>query len=184
MKLNLLVVALLTLIPSISRAEQGNGAIISYYYGAVVYLGPDGKTQYGQSVSLVKRTVDQASKTITELVTQPDRKNPKAYNDFMTTMTLDSGTTFKARDEGNTFSGSLTFSGPNWQWNHWIYGLNLTAGGKIVGAGTLDQNGITTHKQVLGPDGKISVLVNESLPPISEEQYNTYHKVMSPTTQP
>ena len=145
---------------------------VSYYFGDVEYLSADGKTVYRKTTSLVKRTINQTSQTIVEVVTQPDDKDPSKTVEYETTMGRVGKTNeFAVSDKSKNFSGSLVFAGTDWKWHEWVYYIDLSTGGKISGKGQLDEKGITTHKQVLNPDGSVSVLVNENLAPISEEDY-------------
>lgn len=150
-----------------------------YYYGEVIISSPDGKIPYGKSVSLIKRTVDPANNTISEIVLQPPRDPKQKPKDINTTLKrIESSNVFFASDDEKTFEGKLTFTGSEWSWNNWTYDIKLADGSKLDGVGVLDSAGIKTQKTFYKPDGKASILIKEDVKSISSAEYDAQHKKM------
>lgn len=160
-----LAVALLSL-ASTSQAS------INYYYGSVHYFSPDGSADWGNTASLVKRTILPGEGRITELVTQPDRNDPSKSNDFDTTLTrVGTSNVFSVSIVGDTTSGTMSFSGDEWNWDSWTYDLKLSPSGYIHGTGSLSVSGIQTRKEVFDANHAQTVLMTEDLKPISDQEY-------------
>jgi hypothetical protein len=144
---------------------------MSYFYGPATYTSADGKA-YGAGVSLVKREVLPARDLIIETVIQPGRAPGERPRQIVTTLTRRAGTTvFDAADAAATFSGSLTFDGPEWAWTHWRYAIALKDGGRVTGDGRLGDDGVRTNKSVLDAKGVITVRVSESLAPVTLKDF-------------
>ena len=164
MKNILKIFIILTIFVSCSKkaAEETH-----YYYGEVKTTSPDGQIPYGPSkYSLVKRTINQEQKSISELVSQ----DGNTYNTILSQ--TDEISVFSAKDEKNSFNGTLKFSGEDWKWNTWTYDITMTDNsGKVIGDGSLTPTGIETKKKFVSPDGKEQVLITENLKEITAEEY-------------
>lgn len=155
-----------------------------YYYGEVLISSPDGKTPYGKSVSLIKRTVDPANSIITEIVLQPARDPKQKPKDINTVLKREGSTNvFSTADDAKTFSGKLTFTGAEWSWNNWTYDIKLADGSKLDGKGVHSEAGIKTEKTFYKPDGVASILIKEDVKYISSDEYNSRHKQMMDGTK-
>lgn len=163
-------------------SASADPAFIRYYYGEVKYSSPDGKIPYGQTISLVKRTVNPEEYSIVEDVIQPARTPGGAASEFITHIvrTDSASLVFNASDEGKTFSGTLTFSANDWQKNSWIYSIQLCSGGKIEGTGTLSDQGIQTRKTFFNQNEAPTTLIVEDLASISSDRYEEIRKSMKP----
>lgn len=143
-----------------------------YYYGEVKTTSPDGKIPYGPlKYSLVKRTIDQKEKTISEYVMQ----DGKLFNTKLTQ--TDKSNVFATTDDEKSFSGTITFTGESWKWSSWTYNIEMTDGsGKIIGDGKLTSIAIETIKKFVLPNGKEQVLITENLKEITKEEYEKLKK--------
>ena len=82
----------------------------SFYYGSVKYTSPDGNVPYGNTVSLVKRTVRPNESLIFEVVLQPSRKSGEKPVEFVTMISRRGSTAvFDVTDDRQTFNGTITF---------------------------------------------------------------------------
>lgn len=154
-------------------------ATTKFYFGEVIMSSPDGKIPYGKSVSLIKRTVDPANNTISEIVLQPPRDPKQKPKDINTILKrVESSNVFSAADDEKKFEGKLTFTGSEWSWNNWTYDIKLADGSKLDGVGVLDASGIKTQKTFYKPDGKASILIKEDVKLISSAEYDAQHKKM------
>ena len=139
-----------------------------YYYGEVTTTSADGNTPYGPvKYSLVKRSINKELKKITELVKQDGQV-------FDTELKQNENSNkFSASDKSNSFDGFLTFSGETWNWNNWTYDITMkNNGGKIIGNGFIDSEGIKTEKYFLDSTGMKTVKIIENLKEINSEEYN------------
>ncbi len=165
-----ILIPVLLLFISACLAQSGKPvsaeAITKYYAGKVITTSPDGSTPYGPAkFSLVKRSLDQKNKRITEWVSQ----DGKVFDTKL--IQQNNSAVFNAQDSAKTFSGILTFSGDNWKWNSWIYDITMTDGsGKISGKGFLTNEGIKTEKYFT--KGNIAVVkITEDLKEINYEEF-------------
>lgn len=149
---------------------------INYYQGTSTTTSPDGSTPYGPPAAvLVRRHVDPAAGIIEESVIN----NGQA---FPTTLTWTQGTEFSASDEGATFRGTVTFSGPEWAWTSWTYDIAMSDGsGTLRGNGSLSADGIHTEKMFHAPDGSAQARIVEALIPIDEATYDELRSATSPS---
>lgn len=149
---------------------------VEYYYGDVNLSSADGKISYGKFSSLVKRIIDPANKTITEIVLQPPRNPQQQPKDINTKLTqIGNSNVFQAVDDGHTFEGKMTFEGSEWKWNQWSYEIELLDGSTLKGTGLIDSEGIKTQKMFYKPDGTASVLLKEDLKSIDSTKYKAHH---------
>jgi len=140
-------------------------ATVKYYYGKVLTTSPDGKTPYGPPrFSLAKRTVDQATGTVMEVV----RNGGKTFN---TTLTRPAkGLAWTAADAEGTFSGTVTFADASL--GAWTYDIVMKNGsGSIKGRGSVDAGGLKTEKVFSDPKGTPRARITEDLREISEQEY-------------
>lgn len=159
------------------KSFAGGEAGIAYYYGNVRYYAPDGQTPRGQTVSLVKRTVNPSASQIIEIVTQPDRQSPKRATDFKVILSR-VGTSNEFSVSGDTFRGVMAFTGADWNWNAWSYDIELTTGGFLRGSGTISCSGIDTNKEIQDQAHNTVLRMVEELRPISASEYERMKKAL------
>lgn len=177
-----LIISACSSLPKRSPIQESN---VEYYYGDVIFFSPDEKTIYGKSVSLVKRIIDPSNNTITEIVEQPPRDRKQQPINIRTVLTrLGNLNIFSAIDDGHTFSGSLSFSGSEWNWDKWTYEIKMSDGSKLDGIGFIDAAGLKTQKTFYKPDGKASVKLKENLNTINSAEYDIRHKEISNHIKP
>lgn len=153
-------------------ARKADAPATTHYYGSVKISSPDGKTPFGESVSLVRREIRPADGKILESVLQPPRKPGDKPREFLATLTRVGNTNeFMAGDAEHSFSGKQVFEGKDWDLPRWSYQIRLASGGRIAGSGALDAQGIKTRKTIYGADEKPSMLMEEDLRPISPSDY-------------
>jgi hypothetical protein len=139
-----------------------------YYYGEVKTTSPDGSIPYGPSkYSLVKRVVDKSKNTINEYVHQGDE-----YFDTQLKR-KDNSNIFIATDSKKSFQGTFTFIGKgDWTWISWEYDIVMAdSSGKIIGVGSIDDQGIKTEKYFTDLEGNKQVKITEVLDEIDEVEY-------------
>jgi hypothetical protein len=142
---------------------------VHYYKGTSTTTSPDGKTPYGPPADdIVQRTVDRQAGTIVEDVVMAGRDVPTTMRRKGTTLEFD------ASDEGGTFSGTLTYSGP--EWDSWTYALTVGKTGSISGTGKIVDGTIMTDKMFNGPDGKPVAHISEKLAPATAEEFASEKK--------
>jgi len=129
---------------------------------------PTGK-RVGTSLSLAKRTVDRTAGKIEELVLSMREQEPA----------LETTTVIRVEGEKDTlsspeggFSGRGKLSGPEWAWTQMIFTVKMNQGTIIEGQDDFALDSITATKRVLGPDGKLQIIIRESGRPISETLYD------------
>jgi len=133
-----------------------------YYLGTTTTTSPDGATAYGPPFPVaVRRTLDPRRGTIDEYVVHPGSTHP-------THLRRDPGAgpqaIFTAEDDQRSFTGTITFTGPDWAWTAWTYAITLSDGsGTLRGSGRADARSITTDKLFHGPDGQPRARIRERL---------------------
>src|SRR6266481_4080170 len=128
---------------------------------------PTGR-RVGTSLSLAKRTVDRTAGKIDEVVLSMRGQEPA----------LETITVIRVEGEKATlsspgaFSGQGKLSGPAWAWTQMTYTVKLDQGTTVEGQDDLAPGSITATKRVLGPDGKLQIIIRESGREISETLYD------------
>jgi len=144
----------------------------AYYYGQVDFYSSDGKTPFGKTASLIKRDIRPSDNQIIEAVIQPPRHPDEKPKEHIVTMTRVLGTNeFFGTDPERSFEGRQIFEGQGWSLPRWVYDIRLKDGGKLVGKGSLDTEGIKTTKTFFNPQGVPTVLMEEDLRAITMDEY-------------
>jgi hypothetical protein len=152
-------------------------AITTHYLGDVKFMSQDSARSWGNTVSLVKRIVYPAERRIIETVTQPPRNSGLKAQEYRTVMNrVGASNEFSVEDEAKTFSGTISFTGLEWNWTGWTYNITLKDGATLKGTGTLDANGIHTTKELRNGKGEVAAEIKEDLAPVTEEIYLKWHK--------
>jgi hypothetical protein len=123
----------------------------------------------GTSLSLAKRTVDQAAGKIDELVLSMRGQEPAL--ETTTVIRVEGEKATLSSPEGG-FSGQGKLSGPEWAWTQMTFTVKMNQGTTIEGQDDFAPDSITATKRVLGPDGKLQIIIRESGRPISETLYD------------
>lgn len=133
-----------------------------YYVGTVITTAPDGVQAYGPELKIAaRRGLDADAGTIEEYVVHPGKAYPTRLR---RTEGSGEGVVFAAEDEARSFSGTVTFTGPDWAWTAWAYDIVLRDGsGSLRGTGRADARSIDTDKLFIGPDGQPRARIREHL---------------------
>ena len=139
-----------------------------YYLVEGIMELPTGR-RVGTSLSLAKRTVDQAAGKIDELVLSMRGQEPAL--ETTTVIRVEGEKATLSSPEGG-FSGQGKLSGPEWAWTQMTFTVKMNQGTTIEGQDDFAPDSITATKRVLGPDGKLQIIIRESGRPISETLYD------------
>jgi hypothetical protein len=172
---------LLLLLVSSAFAQTTPEVNTIYYLGEVKMSGPTGRP-YGSSISLVKRSILPSDNKIVEIVASIDAREVKEY----TTVFEIKGSDFTVKDQEGTFSGGGKLTGPAWAWTGWSYSVDMLGErkGKLTAQDTVTPEGLVVTKSYAGADGKVQVVFNEALKPISAQMYDLLHAKLVPKVAP
>ena len=148
----------------------------TYYSGAVMTTSPDGEQPLGPPVKvLAKRQLLPAENKIVEEVWHSGRH-------IVTTLLRKEGGLFSASDAGGSFSGTLTFSGDDWDWSAWTYDIQLSDGsGKISGRGAkTDEGRLIIEKLFIDAAGAPKARILEDHKAISPEEFQELLQALPP----
>jgi hypothetical protein len=139
---------------------------VRYYVGTYATMSPDGKQPYGPLVPVVgKRTLKKNEGLILEVLDMPKRH-------FEVALTRTEGNTFTGTDKKKTWTGTIVYSGADWQWNTWTYVIKLTDGsGTLKGKGSLENGKMETDKLFYDPSGTPKARMLESLNVATAAEY-------------
>lgn len=129
---------------------------------------PSGR-RVGTSLSLAKRSVDRAAGQIEEVVLSMRGQEPA--RETITIIRVD-GEKFTLSSREGGFSGQGTLRGPEWAWTHMTFTLKMDQGFTVEGEDEFAPESITATKRVMGPDGKLQIVIRESGRTISETPYD------------
>ena len=152
----------------VSQSVDETSPVTTWYAGTTSVFSADGKTPYGPpKEALVARTVDREKLSIVETVLDEGVMRT-------TTLRREGATNvFRAGDVENSFSGTITMRGSDWDFTGWSYDLSMTdESGGIVGSATIDATGIQTEKYFVSPDGQKMVKCVENLKVIPKAVYD------------
>jgi hypothetical protein len=148
------------------RSTSDAVASTEYYYGTMTTTSPDGKVPYGPpAMTLVRRDVAPGDDRIVETVVQNGVTR-------VTTLSRGDGATFSASADDGSFDGTVTFSGEEWSWESWTYGISLSDGsGRIEGSGRFDGKWLETEKYFVATNGERRARMSDRLVRIEREEY-------------
>src|SRR5664279_3476769 len=129
---------------------------------------PTGR-RVGTSLSLAKRTVDRAAGKIEEVVLSMRGQEPAL--ETITLIRIDGERVTLSSPQGG-FSGQGKLRGPEWAWTQMTFTVKMDQGTTVEGEDEFAPESITATKRVLGPDGKLQVIIRESGRTISETLYD------------
>jgi len=166
----------LTTMCSVSRAEDKPAVEASYFLGESKMSTPDGKL-VRTSLSLVKRLVNQSDSRIEEHVLSINEKDVKA---FVVVLEV-KGKKFTVTERSNSFTGEGELVGDAWKWKEWKSVTKLTGGaGTVTSEDKLTDQGLSAKKSYAGADGKVILLFEEALKPISPKTYDILYSKLAP----
>jgi hypothetical protein len=131
---------------------------------------PTGR-RVGTSLSLAKRTVDRTAGKIEEVVLSMREQEPALETITLIRIDGENATLSSSSPQGG-FSGQGKLSGPQWAWTRMTFTVKMDQGTTVEGEDEFAPESITATKRVLGPDGKLQIIVRESGRTISESLYN------------
>jgi hypothetical protein len=131
---------------------------------------PTGR-RVGTSLSLAKRTVDRTAGKIDEVVLSMRGQEPALETITVIRVEGEKATLSSSSPEGG-FSGQGKLSGPEWAWTQMTFTVKMDQGITIEGQDDFAPDSITATKRVLGPDGKLQLIIRESGRTISETLYD------------
>ena len=129
---------------------------------------PTGR-RVGTSLSLAKRTVDRTAGKIDEVVLSMRGQEPAL--ETITVIRVEGEKATLSSPEGG-FSGQGKLSGPEWAWTQMTFTVKMDQGTTIEGQDDFAPDSYTATKRVLGPDGKLQIIIRESGREISETLYD------------
>ena len=141
-------------------------ATSAYYKGAVTVHLADGRALPG-GTTFVKRTLDPAKGTITELVVQAASRPKEKPREFVVTMKVE-GAHFTMTERSRAFTGEGELVGAPWAWTEWSSRSVLPDGNTVESHDTLIGTGLQTEKKMKNPQGEVSVTLNEDFAAIDK----------------
>lgn len=129
--------------PQKTPAEDSGsiGPSIQYLSGQSTTTSPDGKTEWQTQEVLIRRTLSPSDNKIVE-ETWYDKEAG-----VTTLLRRPDSNVFDVGDNAQSFSGTVTFSGPDWAWTSWEYAVSMSDGsGRLVGTGQSDGESWTAEK--------------------------------------
>lgn len=152
-------------------------AVATYYVGTTATTSPDGQQAYGPARTIaVRRTVDPAGGRIEELVVHPGEV-------FVTVLRRRPGDAaiFDADDQNHSFTGTVSFTGPEWAWTAWTYDLAMSDGsGTLTGSGSGGPGSLDTDKLFVAADGQQRARIREHLEEVDEATYTRTRAELAP----
>lgn len=141
---------------------------VSYYYGSVSFLSPDGRLPYRKTETVVRREIMENGDRILETVSQPSY-SPSMKPEITVTELRRRGKTlvYDASDRGRTFSGTVTFRDTALM--SWTYEIKMQDGSAVTGKGELTKERLLTEKQLTGV--KRPMMIRDDLKSVSEGVY-------------
>jgi hypothetical protein len=170
----------LTLIAATLLAAAGPASKATYYLGESKVATADGKP-LGNMVMLVKRELRPAESRIIETVLMVSSRRAEPIKEYLTVMAV-KGSRFTMREQSGAFSGSGELDGNAWEWNAWTSTSKMPGqnGGTIVSRDKLTERGMTTSKELSGPDGAVRVRFAEDYAAIDGATYELLHVKLLP----
>lgn len=120
------------------------------------------------SLSLVKRTVDPDKGQIDEAVISA--RAGGAAQEFVTRLQL-KGSKATISCVNCEMSGEGEFEGQPWHWDQFHFTANIPQAGRVEGHDKFTPEGMSAVKKMFGPDGKPTVVIEESGRIIKESTY-------------
>jgi hypothetical protein len=133
---------------------------------------------------LIKRKVYADQNLIIERLVVIVPKPGAKPQEFVTIGSV-SGSTFEIVELGDAFYGKGELLGPPGNWTAWNSRSVMPGGGVLESHDRLTSGGLVVEKKYFDAAGKLSVVIKESFPPISESEYkDRYVKLFPPQSAP
>jgi hypothetical protein len=157
-------------------AGEPPAPVATCYLGESTMTTPDGKP-IRTTLSLVKRVVNEAAGRIEEHVLSVNERNSKA---FVVTMEV-SGNHYTISEKSGAFTGEGELKGEPWHWKEWKSVTRLADGaGTVTSTDTLTDHGLHAAKTFAGPDGTVSMRIEETLATITPRTYEVLYARLAP----
>ncbi len=120
-------------------------------------FAPDGVTPIQPAAtSRIVREVMPAEGQIIETVVQGEERHRAVLTRQGDTAVFD------ASDDAHSFTGTITYEGPEWHWTSWTYALTMTESGLLLrGTGRIDGETLETSKELAPPGAPPVVVIHE-----------------------
>jgi hypothetical protein len=159
-----------------SPADEPREVETRYYLGESKMTTPEGKL-LRTSLSLVKRVVNPKASRIEEYVLSVDEQASKA---FVVTLEV-KGAKFTVSDQSKSLTGEGELVGEAWKWKEWKSVTKLAGGaGTVTSEDKLTEGGLAAKKTFVGADGKVALLFDDSLAPITRKTYEVLYARLAP----
>lgn len=170
MRFFLLCVAL-TLLPGrcFARTSADPKPTTQYFIGKSFVSLPDGGV-VGETKSLIKRKLWPEEGLIVEDICTVDPRGQERPQRFVVIMRV-RGNSVKMVELNDAFHGTGQLSGPKWAWTGWKTESRLAEGGRLVSEDELKGDTLKVRKQLFGEDGRLKLLIRESFPQVSAQEY-------------
>ena len=135
--------------------------------GESIQTSPDGATPFGPPIQVRgMRKINTAEGTIIER----SWHQGKHYTSLKTRQ--GDTNTFELSDEGNTYSGTVTFASEDWARASMTYDIKMNDGsGTLTGTGSWEGDRYTTHKIFSDPTGTPQVRIVDNLKLVTKEAF-------------
>lgn len=139
------------------QAASPMAAYQEEFEGTVEMFAPDGVTPIQPAApSRIVREVMPAEGQIIETVVQGEERHRAVLT------RQGESNVFDATDDAHSFTGTITYEGPDWHWTSWTYALTMTESGLILrGTGRLDGETLETSKELAPPGAPPVVVIHE-----------------------
>ena len=149
------------------QKDSTPAAFYQYFTGQSVTTSPDGSRVYAENSVLVRRLVDPPNAEIVE----------ETWYDTdarVTTMVRQGETdVFDASDNLGSFQGTITYTGPEWEWTGWTYDIQMLDGsGHLDGTGSTDGQTWQSQKTFYGTNDQPQAVVEDTLQMTDEAGFN------------
>ena len=143
-----------------STTPESVASVAAYqetFEGTVEMFAPDGVTPIQPAApSRIVREVMPAEGQIIETVVQGEERHRAVLT------RQGESNVFDATDDAHSFTGTITYEGPEWHWTSWTYALTMTESGLILrGTGRLDGETLETSKELTPPGAPPVVIIHE-----------------------
>ena len=139
------------------EAASPEAAYQEAFEGTVEMFAPDGVTPIQPAASSrIVREVMPAEGQIIETVVQGEERHRAVLT------RQGESAVFDATDDEHSFTGTITYAGPEWHWTSWTYALTLTESGLLLqGTGHIDGETLETSKELAPPGAPPVVIIRE-----------------------
>ncbi len=146
---------------------------VEYYSGTSTFHSGDGEIMFVKVKILLKRTISQEKKNITELlITEKPSKDHTPKDNTATLTQIGLGSDFNYIENENGYSGEVKFKGTLWDWGEWSYNLTAKDKSKLIGEAKLTSTGLKIKKTISTFKSEQIAVIEDELEKISANKYN------------